>query len=173
MDNNLYFLRSLIRAAEADSTVADFQAVLAEIERQGEIPGFETGHEQYCAFMDEIQRVSTGVSLPGIVLLKDGRAVAELPLTPKVTVRFVDLAPGDYTLQLTTGRELWRGELYKQDLLWFVAHPGETLPVAAATSLEETKPSRQFTLLEGELAVSVYPGFETGTMHVTCTGERL
>ena len=77
------------------------------------------------------------------------------------------LVPGAYTLRMAIGRILWEGSLGRQDLEWAAAHPGRPLDLAADTGDELVEPTREYSLLRGELVMKVFPGLETGTMTIS------
>jgi hypothetical protein len=103
-----------------------------------------------------------------IILEYEGRPRETQTLVrPPALCRMSGLVPGAYTLRMAIGRFLWEGSLGRQDLEWAAAHPGRPLDLAADTGDELVEPTREYSLLRGELVMKVFPGLETGTMTIS------
>ena len=75
--------------------------------------------------------------------------------------------PGHYAISLATGRVIWQGDLTEGDLIWAAAFPGKPLDLAAATSGAQARPTRQFSLFEGEITLQVFAELEYGKFEIT------
>lgn len=105
--------------------------------------------------------------LPGIIIECDGGRLAALALDSGEPVGVVDSAqPGDYSIDLDTGRRLWQGQLSKQDLIWREAFPDEPLLLAADTDQEPPPASREIELLPDELRLRIVPGRRYGRLEI-------
>lgn len=80
---------------------------------------------------------------------------------------FGNLKAGNYQLALGTGRVLWRGRLAQADVVWESAPPESPLQLAAGGGDEVAQPSKELSLLDGEVLVEIYPGQEYGQMEAT------
>jgi hypothetical protein len=74
--------------------------------------------------------------------------------------------PGRYQLALGTGLVLWSAALTEGELVWAKAHPGQPLALAADTTGEGGRPTREDPLWGGEIVVRVFPGIESGRIEV-------
>ncbi|NUM53451.1 MAG: hypothetical protein HUU46_07395 [Candidatus Hydrogenedentes bacterium] len=72
--------------------------------------------------------------------------------------------PGHYRLVLSTGRVLWEGDLSKSDVLLAYAFPAVPMRLAADTGEDAERTTRRFSILGGEVSVSLYPGRQAGRM---------
>ncbi len=75
---------------------------------------------------------------------------------------FHEITPGFHALELDSGRVIWEGELTERELLWLHAYPDHALELAASSGDETSKPTKEHSLLDGELVMSVFPGLESG-----------
>jgi len=99
---------------------------------------------------------------------RDNRTIATLPLEmAEVSHRIDGVLPGDYSFSLGTGRLLWRVTLEEKDLFLAAASPGKNLPFAADTGDERrSSPSREMSVMEGEIVIRVFPGLESGSIEI-------
>ncbi len=126
------------------------------------------------AWQSEYERFWTEVQVPGEtrsssrLLLLHGNVVAgRLVLeAPEQRRSIVSISPGDYSLMLDTGRLIWEGSLTNRDLIWSEAFPGKPLDLAADTGATQLQPTRQESLLGGELILRVFPGLESGRLEI-------
>jgi len=101
------------------------------------------------------------------VLRRNADALQELGLSrDQRKGEMTRLVPGSYQLLLASGQVLWEVELTAQDLLLAYARPEEPLRIAADTGGTVERPTRQTTLLDGEIAVRIFAGLTTGRMEV-------
>lgn len=77
-----------------------------------------------------------------------------------------NIVPGDYIVKLNTGRILWEDTLSEKDLLWAKAYPEKPIDLAADTGIEIRKPTKEFSLLNSEIIIKVFPGIESGYMKI-------
>ena len=83
-----------------------------------------------------------------------------------------NITPGSYSLRLSTGRLLWKGELTDNDLIWSHAFPGRALDLAADTGEASQEASLEISLLDGEVLTHIYPGIENGCMEIVLQSSR-
>lgn len=104
---------------------------------------------------------------PCIVVKRDGDQLATLTIEDGRIVGIVESAkPGNYSVGLDTGRNLWQGRLSGQDLIWREAFPDEPLPLAADTDQESPPVSREIVLIPDELVLKVIPGRRQGRLEI-------
>ena len=75
--------------------------------------------------------------------------------------------PGHYAVKLISGRLVWEGDLSAEDLIWSAARPGQDLDLAAATGEAPAASTRRESLLGGQVVLTVFPGPESGSIHIT------
>ncbi len=102
-----------------------------------------------------------------IIVEKDGRHFGEIALEQIPGSGSIGkIVPGEYEIKLETGWMLWEGDLTEEDLLWTKAFPGRALDLAADTGETKKRPSREESLLGGEIIVRVFPGIESGKIEI-------
>jgi hypothetical protein len=102
-----------------------------------------------------------------INVARDEKQIASLPLVKSnIPQRIQDAVAGNYTFQLNSGRILWMDELTEKDLFLLKAFPDIDLKLAATTEDLKPIPSKQIRLLDGEIVIRIFPGFESGCIEV-------
>ena len=98
---------------------------------------------------------------------RSSRVLATISLDEAFEVASVtNITPGYYRVRLETGCELWSMSLDDRDLVWTSAFPNRPINLAAATAGAARPSTHDATLLGGRLRLSVFPGFETGTIAI-------
>lgn len=85
---------------------------------------------------------------------------------------FDNIVPGDYAIRLSNGRVLWQGRVAAEDVVWHVAFPGKAYPMAAATESGKGTQTKSVDILNGEMTLTFYAGFESGSIQVFFKRER-
>ena len=98
-----------------------------------------------------------------IEVLRKDKILGSVPMS-SVPGSISPVPPGSYTFRFSNGRVLWEGDITKEDLMWAFAYPEKDLPMAAETRPIQRKPTRSFSLLNGELIVHIFAGLETGKL---------
>lgn len=102
-----------------------------------------------------------------LLILKDGQTLSRWPLVSfSSPMKLTPVAPGHYTFELSTGREIGDLTLTARDLLWSEAFPEQDLPLAAAMDDTPPDPTRKVDLLDGKLTITVFPGIESGWIEI-------
>jgi hypothetical protein len=159
------------------------------IRAMGGEPRYQRGYHQLVDFMESTltARLEDAPEEVGTLILEE----LDRPLCAEVIVERNDVVvascsfeqavgaqvvrsiePGDYCLKLDTGRILWEGNLSEKDLVWSKAYPGEGLALAADSEERPHRLTREFDLLDGTLALRVYPGVETGSFEIELKDAR-
>jgi len=86
-------------------------------------------------------------------------------------VSIPDITPGSYSIEISSGRVLWSGDLLPAHVLWTEAYPERDLQMAAQTDEVEDDPTLVASLLDGELELRLYPGLESGTLRLVQHGS--
>lgn len=73
------------------------------------------------------------------------------------------LHPGDYVIRLWSGVEVWRG-LFRES--WLVREGDEEVRLAASVKSEEFESVHHLDLLDGEITIDFFPGYEVGRARV-------
>ena len=157
--NPLSFIHEIAQAiGRGKSELAETLLNLQDEEIHG-----EENAQQARQFMDEVY-AHTSVQLT--VSNDDGweKDVLLNSQNPRATVG--DILPGVYSIELSTGRQLWKRRLREDSVLWDRAFPLENLPMAADTGELPIRFSREEILVPEELILRVYPGVHSGTLEI-------
>lgn len=101
----------------------------------------------------------------GVEILREDQVIGSF-LVSEMSATFCHISPGNYTIRLTNGRVVWKGNLTREDLLWAFAYPGKGLAIAAETETDDQKPTKIESILDGELELSVFAGLESGEIKI-------
>jgi hypothetical protein len=103
-----------------------------------------------------------------LTVARDGVDIETVPVSSECLSHSIKrVLPGHYELKLSTGLLLWEDELGQEDIEWSAAFPGHALDFAAATEELEGKPTREVSVLDGEILLQIFPGVEAGRMVIT------
>ena len=184
MHNDLFFIPIISEALQESEPKAAMRDALARLRTLGSDPRYRTGYRQLLRFLGSVVRSfptdaphKAGAQTPEhmdrplqieLTLERDGRLHTTWSFEqPQCAHAVSGLRPADYRLSTDTGRVLWQGTLAPRDLLWADAFPGRGLPLAAQTHAAMAQPTREIELMDGLLALQVYPGIEEGTLVIT------
>ena len=110
---------------------------------------------------------------PVIDLFCGAAKIDRLTFAKDITTRSVcDIAPGFYALKLDTGRLLWEGQFTAGDLIWEDAFKGKDVRLAADSEGLDQGPTRRIDLLDGQMAVSIFAGIESGAIELEVKGNH-
>ena len=177
MSKNLYFILLLSEAVSQPNARPAIRRALDRIIHLGQGRGYERGYRQFLQFMEKIFGTSES-EIPWLIgiwenhalkinVARDEKLIASLPLElSNITLRILDAVPGQYIFKLSTGRILWMDELTEKDLFLLKAFPDSDLKLAAATDDLKPKPSKQIRLMDGEIVIRIFPGFDNGSIEV-------
>lgn len=163
MNKNMYFIREIARAFGLAKRRAALTAAFRKIVQLGRKPENEVGFAQFCKFMGEV-RDETAVD---VIIERDATIFASLRISPIEGLAIIDgITPGEYVVKLSTGLVIWRSTLSADDIIWARAFPERDLDLAAETE-EMARPfSRRELLLDGAVALYVFPGVEAGAIGI-------
>jgi hypothetical protein len=103
-----------------------------------------------------------------IEIYKEGNKISSQSIKKdSKDVIFRDIDPGNYIIGLSNGRQLWEGEITKEDVIWEEAFPGKNYPMAADTGEGMIQSTRTEQIISGEITLSLYAGLESGKIVVT------
>jgi len=98
-----------------------------------------------------------------VELYKNNQLLSTQPLpSEQQSVYFDQIEPGNYSIRLSNGRVLWEGDIEAKDVIWELAYPEKEYPMAAATQKDEGNKTKSIKLLDGEMALNLYAGLESG-----------
>ena len=98
-----------------------------------------------------------------VELYKNDQLLGAQPLpSEQQGVSFDQIEPGNYSIRLSNGRVLWEDKIEAKDVIWALAYPEKEYPMAAATEKDESNRTKSIKLLDGELALFLYAGLESG-----------
>jgi hypothetical protein len=127
-------------------------------------PQWFNEYERLCA---EQEVASEGAKYTVILVVREDNLVGKISFEGISGAGSIgNVEPGNYVLKLATGRYLWEGCLTERDVFWTEAFPDRDLDLAADTEEAESKPTREISLLDGELILRVYPGIESGHIQI-------
>jgi hypothetical protein len=157
-------VRRLIIEVATETFEGDAEAHQMALELVQSRPEWRTEYERLAAELGPPLRVTQEWEFT----LKRGNAVVEkFRLGRSSGVASVGgLRPGDYSLYFETGRLIWQLRLKESDLLLAAAYPSEPLELAADTGGAGNRPTLEERLLDGEVTVRVFAGFECGQMEI-------
>ena len=163
MRKDLYFIPIITDALRDANPKAALKLAFHKIECLGKIEEHAQGFIQFCQFMKE---VASHVTATVIIERNDEilGAIAVNALTCPVLLH--NILPGNYVARLSTGRVIWEEKLSEVDVLWAKAFPAEELALAADTDLAHRRSTRKEELLDGTMALYVYPGVESGDIGI-------
>ena len=131
-------------------------------------PGWQS---EVDALYAEAQRSEWDARWPRLVLAKSGRVVRAIEISDQPGVESVGpIGPGAYVLELETGRGLWEATLRAADLIWSQSSRRGPLNLAADTPGAGVQPTREASLLGGEIILRVFAGVEAGRIEVEWRG---
>jgi len=181
MSNKLYFIPLVSQAISQSDTRAEAKHILERILELGKRPEYFQGFLQFQRFMAKVFEIQKD-DIPWmagiwelqpdkrtikIIIIKDEETIASFPMNLSEKSRLIHNAlPGFYTIKLSTGRILWMDEISKRDLSWREAFPDRELKLAAAVGEVKQVPTKEISVLDGEIIIRIFPGFEDGTIEV-------
>ena len=178
MHNDLYFIRLITEAMEAQPSTVEMADLLQRIVQLGQKARFKRGYRQFLRFMLAVQDPavmdvdarSDGLvrsSRLALLVERDGQPI---PSEPGEWL-FANCEPGRYRIFFETGRLIWEGDLTEADLVSHSVWP-EDIRMAAATSDSLAHPAQQIAFLGGEYALCVYPGLTSGVLAIRARGNQ-
>jgi hypothetical protein len=109
-----------------------------------------------------------------IIVTKNGDTIGSIPAEPSVFAQTIrNVTPGFYEVRLNTGRVLWQADLIEEDLLWSAAFPEQALDLAADTGESFPRITKEFTILDGEITIRVFPEIESGRIEIEVRDSQL
>jgi hypothetical protein len=191
MNNDMFFISEIEDAIESENPYSALEFKISEIISTGQRPGYTNGLYQFDAFLNKIREIieyqlldeqyvklieglwnlyCDGMEKRGyldLLISRDSEPIATIPVKPtKVAYEINNVSPAFYSFELSSGRLLWEGLVYKTDLLWKFANPGKDFRLAADTDGAPPKPTREMTLLDGEVIIRIFPGLEVGSIQI-------
>jgi hypothetical protein len=164
-------IRVLALQAASDLLEEDPKEAQAVLDLIGTHPRWR---EEFEKLRKETEKSKMPGRAPEITIEKNGQPIGSiscqrLPVTKEIR----DIKPGQYALKMDTGRVIWEEKLTERELLWAAAFPGQALDLAADTEGAMVRTSLEFTLLNGELTIRVFPETESGRLEVKIRGSKL
>jgi hypothetical protein len=162
MTDDLFFIPILAKALRSKDRPKALQEAFAHIQGQGKQSRYRQGLIQFEQLIQAVRDQGQIV----LVVEREGDKFGSICIDPSGEIgRLPGIIPGSYTICLSTGRLLWKGELGEADLVWAKAFPGRPLALAADTKGGHQLPSRKEPL-GGGLTLLVFPGVEAGEISV-------
>jgi len=158
---DLGFIHWLISELATGTLDGDQGARRAALELIRSQPKWQEEYEQLCCDLDRPARPTD------VLVTREDEPIGTITFEDPAGAGSVgNIVPGRYSLALDTGRVIWEGPLSKRDLLWAHAYPDHPLELAADTGETSCPPTREFSLLDGELTLRVYAGVEGGRLEL-------
>jgi hypothetical protein len=108
-----------------------------------------------------------------IIVTRNGDAIGSIPAQPSLFAQTIrNVTPGYYEVRLNTGRVLWQADLREEDLIWSAAFPEQALDLAADTGESLRRVTKEFTILDGEITIKVFPEIESGCIEVEVKDQQ-
>ena len=164
-------IRFLALQAAADLLDEDPKESQAVLDLIGTHPPWQ---EEFEKLRKEIEKSKMPGRPPEIIIEKNGQPIGSISCQRLPVSREIrDIKPGQYAVKMDTGRVIWQEKLTERDLLWAAAFPGQALDLAADTEGANARTSREFTLLNGELTIRIFPETESGRLELKIMGLNL
>ena len=176
--NKIYFLAVLVDALNRPDPKRSIKRAFEKIIRHGRDPKYMPGLVQFHRFMAEVENNwdknfhdGTEAEAPGrklnIIIERNGKEVTSFPIDSKPMAKKIKgIKPSNYTVRLDTGRTLWQSDIHKDKLLWTEAFLEKKLALAADTGDLTAIPTREITLLNGEMVIRIFPELESGYIEI-------
>jgi len=166
--DEIRFLALQVASDLLEENPKEAQAVLNLIGSQ------RSWQEEFEKMHKETEKSKMPESAPKIIIERNGQPIGSiscerLPVAKEIR----DAKPGQYSVKMDTGRVIWEEKLTEKDLLWAAAFEGRALDLAADSEAALTRPSREFSLLNGELTIRIFPETESGRLEVKIRGSNL
>jgi len=127
-------------------------------------PDLKKDYERLCK--EAAKAITQQIGLK-IIIDKNGETIISIPVVGgPFSKKIKNIKPGQYEVRFNTGRMLWQGELTDRDLLWTAAFPEKDMALAADTGEPAEHPTREISLLDGELMIRVIPELESGSIEL-------
>ena len=188
--HDLYFLRLIQDALDAEDSRTALLEAIERVRHIGLAPEYREGYANFLLFVQTVEEALAedggaaatvqylkalrdetaqfhGTSPLEVEILKDGKPLGNLVCSDQSgQLSLRQITPGLYEVSLSNGRLLWSRELADKDLRWSIAYPQTEYPAAAMTGPAQAKPTISESLLDGSLLLEVLPGIESGTLRI-------
>jgi len=189
-NQNLYFLRLLQEALEAENPRRALLEAIERIRALGSTPEYQEGYANFLIFVKVVEEALatdpevaesakylnvlrkeiaqfTEMGLLAVEVFKNGELFGSIICSVRPGPLLLrQITPGLYEISLSNGRLLWSGQLKDENLRWSLAHPDTEYPAAAMTEPMKTEAAVSELLLGGSVVLEVFPGIESGAMQI-------
>ena len=145
-----------------EGTDEDKRKVLSIIKSN---PQWRKEYDQLVAEIEELSQVPESIE---ILISRDNKPFESITFTKVPDTKGIDrITAGVYKIAFATGRAIWEGQLTEQYLLWARAYPGKPVKLAADTTGQKSEPTKEISVLDGEIIIRVFPSIESGRVEIT------
>ena len=128
-------------------------------------PRLRKEYDQLVADIEQLNRRPAGVE---VSISRDNKWFKSVTFMEIPGTEGIDrIIAGVYNIAFATGQAIWEGELTEQNLLWGKAYPGRPVRLAADTTGEKSEPTKEISVLDGEIIIRVFPSIESGRIEIT------
>ena len=128
-------------------------------------PRLRKEYDQLVTDVEQLNRRSAGVE---ISISRDNKWFKSVAFMEVPGTKGIDrITAGVYNIAFATGQTIWEGELTEEYLLWAKAYPGKPVRLAADTTGEKSKPTKEIAVLDGKIIIRVFPSIESGRIEIT------
>ena len=190
MNYDLYFIPIIITALKASNKTEAIKEAFAQIEQLGQEQPYQTGYRQFCMFMHEVNLAQEHIDMDEIerrlidyfgsrhtfhiIVEKDDSLLKMLEFSSAGgSTVLKDIYPGSYRFTLAGGLVIWQGCLTEADVFLHKASGESDLKMAADSEGTEPQPSRVESLWDGAVELSIFPGFDAGSIKITVQEIRI
>lgn len=159
--DSLFFMPLISRALESETPKQSLQIAFDEILARSSDPRFSEGMENFRVLLANVSR--RGFSSHLLLLEREDGVEEKVSLERGAEAIIEDVPSGAYCLRLWSGRILWKGVFSESET---IRSDDSIVRLAASVGVEDLEPSRVVDLLNGEITVAVYPGYETGMARI-------
>ena len=128
-------------------------------------PQWRKEYDQLVAEIEELSQVPESIE---ILISRDNKPFKSVTFMEVPGTKGIDrIIAGVYNIAFAAGRIIWEGELTEQNLLWGKAYPGRHVKLAADTTGQKSEPTKEISVLDGEIIIRVFPSIESGRIEIT------
>jgi len=187
MNRELYFIPILQKAMEAGDVKTALKEAFYKINQFGKSDEYKQGFKNFQVFTKEVfahnkliekgqtkdlknyaqlYSVTKNCLRHELTIFRNGQPINTISLDKDRHQSIQGVLPGIYTLSLSTGRVLWRGNITTEDIIVNGAFDDNNMKLAADSKDSTPKHSKRIVLLNGQIIFKIFKGFKAGVIEI-------